>query len=250
MTPTLAPLSAARAIHWPRVAVVGIMTLLGVTLLAGLGIWQLERRAWKLDLIRKVETRFYASPHPVPIDALSRPAEHEYERIELAGVYLSGRDTWVHASTVEGAGYWVLSPMRTRDFGIVLINRGFVPMDTDRSLVATAATNSVTGVLRASEPNGAWPRRNEPKGDRWYSREVAAIAQARGLPATAPFFVDADAQRDDAVPAGVVVPEGGLTVVHFRNAHLSYALTWFALALMTALAGAYALRGEFHRTAE
>jgi surfeit locus 1 family protein len=102
----------------------------------------------------------------------------------------------------------------------------------------------VTGVLRVSEPSGVWPRRNEPGQDRWYSRDVAAIAHARGLQGVAPFFIDADAQPSDATITGTVRPLGGLTVVNFRNAHLSYALTWFALALMTAIAGVHVLRRE------
>ena len=37
---------------------------------------------------------------------------------------------------------------------------------------------------------------------------------------------------------------GGLTKVSFYNHHLSYALTWFALALMSLAAGVYLLREE------
>lgn len=68
-----------------------------------------------------------------------------------------------------------------------------------------------------------------PQHNRWYSRDVAAIATARGLHDVAPFFVDADAGSQSA--GG---PIGGLTVVRFPNNHLIYALTWFALAFMLA----------------
>lgn len=56
----------------------------------------------------------------------------------------------------------------------------------------------------------------------------------------APYFVDAD------VPPDVTTwPRGGLTVVTFRNAHLQYALTWFAPALgleVTVVRGTLAAR--------
>nr|WP_272214236.1 SURF1 family cytochrome oxidase biogenesis protein [Marinicella sp. W31]MDC2878501.1 hypothetical protein [Marinicella sp. W31] len=39
-------------------------------------------------------------------------------------------------------------------------------------------------------------------------------------------------------------PIGGLTVVKFRNAHLSYALTWFAMALGTVFVYVLVLRFE------
>jgi surfeit locus 1 family protein len=48
----------------------------------------------------------------------------------------------------------------------------------------------------------------------------------------APYFVDAQG-------AASGWPRAGLTVVRFRNDHLVYALTWFALAAMMAAAIVY-----------
>ena len=82
--------------------------------------------------------------------------------------------------------------------------------------------------MRASEPGGAFLRSNDPAADRWFSRDVAAIARARALGPIVPFFIDADSTPN---PGGF--PIGGLTVIAFRNNHLSYAVTWFALALLS-----------------
>jgi surfeit locus 1 family protein len=57
---------------------------------------------------------------------------------------------------------------------------------------------------------------------------VPAIAAARGLGEVPGVFLDADATAN----AGGL-PVGGLTVVRFRNHHLIYALTWFALAALS-----------------
>src|SRR3546814_6267553 len=89
-------------------------------------------------------------------------------------------------------------------------------------------TVTVTGLRRITEPGGAFLRANDPAANRWYSRDVAAIADARGLGRIAPYFLDADA----AANAGGY-PVGGLTVVQFRDSHLIYALTWFALAAIS-----------------
>jgi surfeit locus 1 family protein len=86
---------------------------------------------------------------------------------------------------------------------------------------------TVTGLLRASEPGGGFLRANDPADGRWYSRDVAAIAEAEGVGPVAPYFIDAGATPN---PRGL--PVGGLTVVSFRNTHLAYALTWFALAAL------------------
>ena len=99
------------------------------------------------------------------------------------------------------------------------------------------------GLLRLSEPGGGVLRRNQPSQQRWYSRDVAAIAAARGLANTAPYFIDAD--RDPAnASCAECWPRGGMTVVSFRDHHLQYALTWFGLALLTAFAAWRLLAGD------
>ncbi|HEV2502617.1 MAG TPA: SURF1 family protein [Mesorhizobium sp.] len=224
------------------------LSLLCIAILVGLGIWQVERREWKLDLIARVEQRIHA-----PAVAVPGPAEwsavaaqsHEYSRVRLSGSYLNDRETFTQAVTALGGGFWVMTPFRTDEGFIVLVNRGFVP--PDRKAVATRradlveGTTTVTGLLRISEPGGGFLRENDPNHDRWYSRDVAAIAAARGLAGAAPFFVDADAIAGDAWP------RGGMTVVSFRNSHLVYALTWFGLAAMLSAAlGFVLLRGRHH----
>ncbi len=76
----------------------------------------------------------------------------------------------------------------------------------------------VTGLLRLTEPGGAFLRSNDPAGKRWYSRDVAAIAAARGLTDVAPYFVDA--ARPASESRGLV-PIGGLTVVAIHQQHTS-----------------------------
>ncbi len=196
-----------------------------------LGVWQLERRAWKHDLIARVDARLAAAPvaAPGPADwpAISRDRD-EYRRVVATGRFLHDRETPVQAVTELGPGYWILTPLETPDF-ILLVNRGFVPQDrrapATRPEGQVAGEVTVAGLLRLTEPGGGFLRANDPAADRWYSRDVAAIAKARGLGITAPYFVDADATAN---PGGL--PVGGLTVVRFRDSHLSYALTWFALA--------------------
>lgn len=221
----------------------GLAWVACVAVLLALGVWQLERRIWKLDLIGRVEQRVHAAAVPMPGPA-SWPAvnrsEDEYRRVTASGRFLHDRETLVQALTIEGPGYWVVTPLETSDHAIVLINRGFVPVD--RRDPATRAKGNpmepveLTGLLRISEPGGGFLRKNDPAANRWYSRDVAAIAAARGLAQVAPFFIDADAASN---PGGW--PRGGLTVVSFPNNHLVYALTWFTLAIMLAGAGLHRL---------
>jgi surfeit locus 1 family protein len=201
----------------------GALVLLTLGFIA-LGVWQVERRAWKLALIARVDARIHAPVQPL-WDIGSLGPDKAYIRVSVNGVWLGDRQTFVQALTEEGAGDWVITPLQT-DHGLVLINRGFIPDDRrDAAALPAALPGQAIGLVRASEPGGGFLRANDPANDRWYSRDVDAIGRARGLSGLAPVFIDADA---GPTPGGY--PQGGLTVVTFRNAHLTYALTWFGLA--------------------
>ena len=223
----------------PVSPLLALIALLGVAGLIALGVWQIERRAWKLALIDRVEQRIHAVPQPMPSPAswpAINAADDEYRRLTVTGRFLHDRETLIQAVTEEGPGFWVLTPLQTANGTVVLINRGFVPPErrdpASRREGNPATPVVITGLLRLTEPKGGFLRSNDPAGNRWYSRDVEAVAAARGLPRTAPFFIDADATPN---PGGY--PKGGLTVVTFHNNHLIYALTWFGLAIM--LAGAF-----------
>lgn len=213
-----------------------------------LGGWQLQRRAWKLDLIERVEQRVRAAPVTAPERARwpeVTAATDEYRHVRLTGHYLHAQATRVQAATVLGAGHWLLTPLRQADGSVVLVNRGFVPPGWRAPAVVESDAVVVTGLLRLSEPGGGFLRRNDPAADRWTSRDVAEIARARGLGEVAPYFVDADA---GALPApDGDGPVGGLTVVRFANNHLVYALTWFTLAFMVAGAALWVVRDARRR---
>lgn len=219
-------------------AVLGGLAALVFVVLIALGVWQVERRAWKHALIAQVDARIHASaaaaPAPAEWPAITA-ANAAYRRVEVSGNYLTGHDVFVQATTALGGGYWVVTPLRDARGFTVLINRGF---STARAAPTPPAGDvRVTGLLRITEPNGGFLRTNDPAGDRWYSRDVGAVARSKRLIDVAPYFIDADAASS---PSGG--PVGGLTVISFADNHLIYALTWFALSLL--LAGGVVIVGR------
>lgn len=185
---------------------------------------------WKQELIARVNQRAHAAPVavPSPADWPSLTADNaEYRHVQVAGTLLLDRSTLVQASTQLGPGFWVMTPLQTASGNIILVNRGYIA-DRKADTGSGTALADITGLLRMSQADGDLLRKNDPAGQRWYSRDVQAIAAARGLGQVAPFFIDADASP--APQAGQ--PVGGLTVIAFRDNHLVYALTWYALALM------------------
>ncbi|PZX14450.1 surfeit locus 1 family protein [Palleronia aestuarii] len=195
----------------------------------GLGWWQIERRAWKIDLIDRVESRIAASPTtpPGPQDWADLSREKaEYLRVAAEGQFLDPV-ALVQAVTERGGGYWVVSPFVTQGGMTILVNRGYIPSRT-AEITPAEGEQRIVGLLRMTEPEGGFLRANDPDAGRWYSRDVAEIARSMGLDTVAPYFVDAEADANGGTP-----PVGGLTVVRFRNTHLVYALTWFTLAAMS-----------------
>lgn len=195
-----------------------------------LGVWQVRRLAWKDALIEQVDRQLNASPTEAPGPAhwsdLSKSRD-EYRRITARGEFDPPRQVLVRAATELGSGYWVLSPLLTGEDTWVLVNRGFVPPEMKDRVPPPPPQAQVTGLLRMSEPGGSPLQANVPAEGRWYSRDVAAIAQRLNLQGpVAPYFIDVQ-----ATPAMAAAwPRPGLTVVRFTNNHLAYALTWFALA--------------------
>jgi surfeit locus 1 family protein len=153
LTPTVRRLALAAA---AAVLFAGFMAL---------GIWQIERRAWKHALIERVEQRIHASPIAAPgPEAWPQvsAARDEYRHVRVSGTWLHDAEALVQASTELGAGWWVLTPLRQADGTIVIVNRGFVAAQR-RDRAARAAGN----------PTGEGPDR----------RTAAHQRARRGLPA-------------------------------------------------------------------
>ncbi len=219
---------------------VALLVAAGIVFLVlmGLGVWQVQRLAWKTDLIARVDARVAADPVPAPppVDWAGLTAEGaEYRRVSVGGKYRPDSDVLVQAVTERGAGFWVMTPLVTDDGWTVLVNRGFVAADRRDDRPLPQGPQDVTGLLRLSQPDGAFLRANDPDAGRWYSRDTLAIGATLGLPGVAPYFIDADRASEGQ-------PIGGLTVISFSNSHLTYALTWFAMAGGLLVLTFYALR--------
>lgn len=239
-----------------------MLALAGIALFVvfiALGTWQVERRAWKLQVIERVSQRLHTPPISMP-PASAWPAmdgaSHEYQPIQVQGHWLADKTVLTQAATELGAGFWVVTPLQTDDNQQVLINRGFIPQSLRAQWAPPSASDpaqheaqvQITGLIRMSEPGGGFLRTNDPAQQRWHSRDVAAIAQALNLQQAAPFFIDAGLPAQNANVLATTNngpwPRSGLTVVRFHNSHMVYLLTWYGLALMVAGAAVVVARYE------
>lgn len=211
------------------------LTVVMLAVLVGLGTWQVHRLSWKLALIAAV-SRNLALP-PVSLDAaLKLGKAAEYRRVALTGRFDHGKEAYVYGLSDGVPVYHVVTPLRTEDGRTLLIDRGIVPEDkrdpASRRAGQVDGIQHIVGVWRTPTPPGFFTPPADSAHRLWFSRDVAAIAAADHVRLAAPVMVEADASRN---PGGW--PEGGHTLVTFRNEHLQYAVTWYGLAL--ALIGIY-----------
>jgi surfeit locus 1 family protein len=232
-----------------------VFTLAGVAILIGLGVWQLDRKVWKENLIATVTARLERAPEALPAPAgwarLTAAAD-EYRHVTFPAEFLTGQEALVYTAgsafrpDVQGAGYWVFAPARLAGGSIVLVDRGFVPAERKdaaaRAQGAPQGVIDIVGVMRWPEARGMFTPADEPQNNVWYLRDSTAIAAAKKWDTAAPFYVEQEAP----VPPGGL-PKPGKLVVALPDNHLQYAITWFGLAL--GLAGVYAvwLAGRLRR---
>lgn len=198
-----------------------------------LGVWQLERLQWKLALIAQVNHNLAAPPISVEGALAMGAAAAQYHRVTLGGRYENSKEAYVFATDATGApAYHVITPFTLDGGRTLLVDRGIVPEALrdphTRAVGELEGEQQITGVWRVPDPPGWFTPRPNLAQRIWYARDVIGIAKADRIKLAAPAIIEADATPN---PGGW--PQGGQTVVTFRNDHLQYAITWFGLAAVT-----------------
>lgn len=195
-----------------------IFGLAGAAVLLSLGVWQLNRLAWKEGVLAEVAARMQAAPVAVP--AAPDPARDEYLAVTASGDFTGEALDVLTSQPERGPGYRVIGVL---DAGgrRLLVDRGFVPQAARGAGHAAQAGASVTGNLHwPAETDGYTPAPDPAKGI-WFARDVPAMAAALG---TEPVMVVA---RSDTGGGLVPVPVGDAGI---PNNHLGYAIQWFGMA--------------------
>ena len=214
-----------------------------------LGLWQWSRHNWRADLNAEIEARSTAPALEVS-DALDRPVEElDYRAATGPGSYVDGDLVRVANRSQGGvAGEHMVALFRLDDGQLILVNRGFVPVNTDVELVgAPTGPVTVTGWLRASAEPGWFGPADSGEGDVVPRLDVDAIESRVGEP-LAPVWLQLAGSGDAAAtsrefPDPVPLPEldGG--------PHLSYMGQWFIFAVLGTLFYGALLRRQSRQSA-
>lgn len=222
-----------------------VLAVVCVTILMGLGFWQLDRKVWKENLIATVTSRIARAPADLPPRAnwpRLLQEGNEFSRVTFPAEFLEGQEALVYTAgspfrpDVKGPGYWVFAPAQLAGGSIVLVNRGFIPLDkkdpATRPEGNVRGSIDIVGAMRWPETRGLFTPADDPKTNVWYLRDLKAIAAEKKWAIAAPFYIDQEAP----VPPGAL-PLPAKIDVRLSDNHLQYAVTWFGLAL--GLAGVY-----------
>jgi len=239
-----------RGIVAPSVAAAAALAIL-----VALGVWQLERKAWKEALVASLTERLAAPPVAFPPSRewpLLTAEDDEFLRVTAAAQFLHDREGLVYTggSTLRedtgGPGYWVFTPARLADGSLVMVNRGFVPEGKQNPATRPdgqiAGSVAMVGVLRWPEAPGLFTPAGDAARNIWFVRDSAAIAAAKGISA-APFYVELESPEP---PGGL--PRAGRLKPNLPNNHFQYALTWLGLAGVLICVYAVWLFGNWRRS--
>lgn len=227
---------------WPS-----LIALPMLAVLVGLGIWQLERLQWKESLIRELTLRGSGPAIPLPVDDSIPVADLMYRPVTVSGQYMHEAEMHLLNRVRNGLpGMDLVTPLRRSDGGpIILVDRGWVPLDWSGTPVAVTAETTVTGIVRTPPEPGLFVPDNQPAKNDWYYLDTVAMASSAGVLPFPDYYIyaTAEAPAETAPDAAGGPPRPGPDYplpnewqVNLPNNHLSYAITWFTLAaVLTAI---------------
>ena len=238
-----------------------LITLVMLAVLLSLGSWQLQRRVEKHAVIAALDQRIASAPEALPPVAewgALTPARDEFRRVTFTATFPTKQEARVYTSgsglrpDVTGTGAWIIALAELPDGRKVVVNRGFAPgsvpgggSQPDAPVPPGSADGrdvTLVGYLRFPELPGMLTPEVDRARRLWFVRDHADMAKSLDWAADtseiAPFYID----LETPVPPGGW-PKPGKLSPKLSDNHLQYALTWFGLAAVVAIAYGFWLAG-------
>ena len=199
-----------------------------------LGSWQVYRLIWKENLIE-----YYQNQSSSKLLDLSKNISNnenlEFRKVKFRGTFLNAKEIYISGKTYEGnIGFHVVTPFRMQNNKIVFINRGWVsegyrnPEKRKFSLLKNET--EINGIIRFPQKKGYFVPENDPNKGFWFTinpNEITKFLKFKKIDTISEYYVDA--LRDEGK---IKIPIGANGKPNLRNQHLSYAITWYSLALV------------------
>lgn len=201
-----------------RMIVPLLFGLIGAAILVSLGVWQLERLALKEAKLSAIEAMLVAGAVPLP--AVVDVAQDRYRGVTLSGQFTGEVVYKLDSLTGAGPGRRVIAVLETANGRRVLVDRG-IWLEGTEATPEVAHAAAVVGNLDWPQETDGYTPAPDSKTKMWFSRDVAAMAQA--LNAEATLIVAREPTGDGITPMPVDTSA-------IPNNHWQYAVTWFLLA--------------------
>ena len=217
-----------RPILWPT-----LFTIISFLVLISLGTWQVYRLVWKNSLISNYLYRF--NNEIIKYDkSFSFNDEFEYRRINIKGRFINEKEILIIGKTFEGnVGFHLITPFITKEEKLLLINRGWISeklkLRSSRSFSLIKEDIVIDGIIRRPQKKGYFVPENDPIGNFWFTIKPYQIEKALKLESfdlEKKFYVDVIRDKGK-----LKLPIGVSGSPNFRNQHLTYAFTWYSLAI-------------------
>lgn len=218
---------------WPT-----LVALVMMTMVIGLGTWQLHRRVWKTELLATIATRMNSAPVALPA-AIANPRDWLFRSVHVTGHFATDRALWLYGRTYDGkAGIHLLVPLVRPAGDAILVDRGFVPFDHASVLAAYAPADGeveINGVARLPEPGGLFVPANQPDGNIWYTVDLPAMSKTVAMPLAPAYIAAKPIAARTTGASGWPAATGGTEGTGIRNEHLNYAIFWYSMAVVLAV---------------
>ena len=211
-----------------RLLVPLIFGLAGMAVLVWLGLWQLDRLAWKEALLADITARINAAPGPLAAEVT---ADTRWQAVAAEGQIGTDALRVLVSRKAVGAGYRVISAFETNEGRRILLDRGFVALETP---IPAGGAARVTGNLHLPDDRLSSTPPNDEAANIWFARDIVRMAAVLG---TEPLLVVARAV-DPGEPGITPLPVDTATI---PNDHFGYAMQWFGLAVVWAAMTGYFL---------
>ena len=197
-----------------------IVGLGGAAILIWLGVWQIQRLAWKEAIIADINTRIAAAPVDLPA-SVNRDLD-AYLPVTVSGTFEQGEVHVLVSQKDVGAGYRIITPFVLEDGRRIMVDRGFA-VASAKDAARSDGPAIVTGNLQWPQETDSFTPEADLKGNIWFARDVPAMARTLG---TQPVLL---VTRSSTPPAAGISPLP-VDTARIPNDHLQYAITWFSLA--------------------
>ncbi len=202
-----------------------LLGITGTAVLLWLGTWQVQRLAWKADVLEDLQTRIAAAPLGLP--ETPTKTDHQYLSVEVTGE-VGNKEVLVLASTKKvGAMYRIIVPFRTEDGRRILVDRGFV-LDELKDSPRPIGVGTLTGNLMWPDEVDSFTPEPDQKTGIWFARDLPRLAEHLN---TEPVML---VVRKTSLTGSSLTPLP-VDTAGIPNKHLEYAVTWYGLALVWVL---------------